>query len=99
MNSIWKIELEDWSARRGVKEKIQSIQIPRQSRVLHVAAQFDKPCAWIEVEEGGDNQIMRLQCVHTGECAPREGWEYVGTALCRGGHLACHYYIEKESGG
>ena len=62
-------------------------------KFLHVAAQHNEPCVWVEVNTLEREQVVNYLTVPTGGTPPACG-RYLGTAQLDGGSLVFHVYVE-----
>ena len=86
MRTVWKYDLAALT--------IQSVAMPLNARIIHVAAQGGVPDAvqmWAEVETDEPQFFRRFAVGGTGHLVPDDG-RYVGTALAADGALVWHVY-------
>lgn len=90
---IWKFPLEP-------KERT-AVQMPRGSRVLHVAFQHDGWYAWAAVPDAtAGNMPVEFKRVLTGfDFYAGDGFRYLNTTLADGGAFVVHYFVRSDADG
>jgi hypothetical protein len=69
--SIWKYDLQ-------VEEGMQSIEMPRDAKILTVGAQGQTLCIWAEVVQSNAKEIREFMVLGTGWELPPDH-NYIGT--------------------
>lgn len=70
-----------------------SITMPKGARILTVAAQYDRPCVWAEVNPDASPETRQFRLSGTGHALGNdEGLPYVGTFQLYGGMLVFHLF-------
>lgn len=76
---------------------ITKVNIPSPYEVLHVHAQDDDICFWVEFEpETANSKIHTFAVYPTGAYDVAENDSYIGTAHLFGGKLVFHVYERVE---
>ncbi len=88
MRTIWKYQLE-------VTDQ-QSVSMPRNAEILHVAAQHGVACLWAEVTPDTPEEDRSILIVGTGHPIPIGDRRYIGTFQLSGGALVFHAYEFKN---
>jgi hypothetical protein len=82
---IWKFPLN--------VEDAQTINMPLNAEILHVAAQTNTPNLWALVDENADLEPRHFVTFGTGEPMPENGYgSYVGTYQLHDGALVFHVF-------
>jgi hypothetical protein len=82
MKAIWKFPLETTGR--------QTIAIPKDGFILHVAAQFNIPCLWVEVDPTAPKVDRQFEIFGTGHPIPEADRDYLGSYFLDGGSLVFH---------
>lgn len=83
MRTVWKFELP-------VDDEF-TLALPLGAKLLHVAAQRDKPCLWALVDDDMPTRPRSFQTRGTGHDADEVG-DYLGTYQLRGGAFVGHVF-------
>lgn len=91
MRVVWKYKIE-----RSRLDQMMGLRlfVGANPTVLHVAAQRDKdtlPTLWVECDESGEQAILDVSVVATGDRVPK-GETHIGSCVCDGGNLIWHIY-------
>jgi hypothetical protein len=73
MQTIWKFPL-------AVTDGVQTIEMPKNARIVHVDAQFGAPCLWASVDSNRPKQRRNFVIYGTGDEITAIG-PYIGTVL------------------
>ena len=88
MTTIYKFPLK--------LEALQQVDMPAESKILCVQMQYGVPCIWAVVEWGAINQWSRtIRMIGTGNEAPGETDDYIGTVQLDDGALVLHVFLVK----
>ena len=82
MRVIWKFPLEN--------RVHNNVQMPKGAQVVHVAAQFEKPCLWALVDPDAEPEVRRFGIAATGQNFDEAEAHYVGTFMLAGGAFLGH---------
>ena len=82
MQTIWKYPLQVAEA--------QTIAVPADSKVLHVALQADEPCLWMLVDPKKRKRKCEVLCFGTGHEVDAVADDYIGTVQT--GPLVWHFF-------
>lgn len=70
----------------------QTINIPRNAKILCVQTQHEKPCLWAKVDSD-EPLVHRMIITHgTGHPIPETTGEYIGTYQLKSGALVFHVF-------
>ena len=85
---VWKypLPIADWCEH----------SVPVGAKVLHIAAQDDVPCVWMEVEpETPHSETKRFRTYGTGHRMDNVAQTYLGTYLLVNDAMVFHVYEQK----
>lgn len=84
MRAVWKFP---------ILEPVWSVLMPEGSKIVHVHAQNNKPCLWVEVDSEAPKKVRSFHAFMTGQEIPMDdGLSYVGTAHLHSGQIVAHVY-------
>jgi hypothetical protein len=83
---IWKFPLD--------VNDLQTIPMPHNAQILHVASQSNQPCLWALVDENASTvDARRFVTYGIGNPMPDDNYgHYVGTYQMHDGQLVCHVF-------
>lgn len=82
MSAVWKFQLE--------MTRFQTVPMPKGARIIHVAAQFEKPCIWAIVDPHATKEPRSVGMLTTGETFNDAEVAYCGSFMLRGGTFVGH---------
>lgn len=87
--TVWKFPFD-------IEDDI-GVEMPRGARVLHVDAQFGRPCLWALVAPAAPKEVRRFRLAGTGHPLPPLDrvifdWIHVGSFQMAGGQLVWHLF-------
>lgn len=83
MMTFWRYELE--------LALMQRITMPIGAKIVHVAAQFEKPCIWVMCDPNAEKVPRAVGIIPTGEGGFDENLvDYRGTFMLQGGTFVGH---------
>lgn len=82
MSAIWKYQLD--------VARVQNVEMPKGAKIVHVEAQFEKPCIWAIVDPGAQTELRKIGVLTTGESFYDGDVEYRGTFTLHGGAFVGH---------
>lgn len=82
MNAIWKFQLDVL--------RVQNVPMPKSARLVHVAAQFEKPCVWAIVNPEEEMEGRQIGILTTGELYRESDCIYIGSFMLDGGSFVGH---------
>lgn len=82
MSAIWKYTL--------TLAGIQSIDMPKGARIVHVESQFEQPCVWAIVDPNAEKEAREFGILTTGLSFNEAECSYLGSFLLRNGAFVGH---------
>ncbi len=73
---------------------IQTLELPRFARIVHIGLQRGVPCVWYMCDPNEPKMKMTIRCYGTGHPIGESGLSYIGTVLIPGDLLVLHYFIQ-----
>lgn len=83
--AIWKFRME-------VADE-QTILMPIDANIIHVAVQFDAPCLWAIVDPTMEKQPYTIHMFGTGHKMPDDPGKFIGTFMINDGDLVFHAFV------
>lgn len=82
MKVVWKFSL--------LLQAHNDVEMPKGAEVVHVAAQFEKPCLWVLCDPEAEKETRRFGLATTGQTWDERESRYVGTFMLGGGSFLGH---------
>lgn len=84
MKTIWKYELQPVD--------FQTLEMPKDSRILCCQTQNDNPCLWAVVNPKAETVKRKIRIAGTGHPLQEGVTEYLGTVQTLDGRLVLHVF-------
>lgn len=75
---------------------VQSIELPKGFKILHIAEQNDATYLWALVDQNSQDMVeAHITCYCTGEQTNATPGEHLRTVIYEDGRIVLHYFLEK----